>query len=331
MTNSMQQVQFRSYGTADVLQLIETPVPQPEANEVLIRVLAAGVNYSDLMRRRDDYFMPTPLPYVLGAEAAGEIVALGSAVDNPALQKGTRILAILPHGGGYAEYSKVPAAYCVPLPPNIDPKTATAIFVQGTTAYLMVEHLMKDLKEKTVLVHAGAGGVGSLLVQLIRQAGARVIATASNEDKLAFAKSIGADAAINYCQSDWPAQVIKANDGKKVDYILEMVGGDVFKHSFKCLATFGTMIVYGEASGQKGFIHSEHFVDESHQLSSFNLAHFIQHRMAHWQAALGAMIGLIAGGQIQIHTPHAFHLAKAAEAHRAIENRQTTGKVVLVP
>ncbi|MEM8533602.1 MAG: quinone oxidoreductase [Chloroflexota bacterium] len=327
----MKQVQLNSYGSAKVLDVVEVETPQPGIGELLIKVEAAGVNFSDVLRRRNTYFMPTPLPYILGSEAVGTIIAIGEGVDVQSFQNGQRVLAILPSGGGYAEHVVAAAQYCVPLPAHVNPADATAIFVQGSTAHLILHQVAGDVEGQTVLVHAAAGGVGSLLVQLAKLAGAKVIATSSSDEKLAFARRLGADAAINYTDAKWPTKVIEANGGEKVDLVLEMVGGEVYTQSFACLKPGGTMIVYGAASGQKGMIHSEHFVDENHNLLSFNLAHFVQHKTDLWQASLGAMIGLVAEGQINIQTGHTFALSDVQTAHQQLEDRQTTGKVVLIP
>ena len=324
------QVQLARYGAADVLQLTTAPLPALQPGEVLIGVEAAGVNFSDVLRRRNTYFMPTPLPYVLGAEAVGQVLATGAGVDAPFVP-GSRVLAILPGGGGYASHVVAQAAYCVPLPAHIDPKAATAIFVQGSTAYLMLHQLVGDLAGKTLLVMAAAGGVGSLLVQLATLAGAQVIAAASTEAKLQVARQLGAMAGVNYAQAGWPAQVRDLTGGAGVDVVLEMVGGALFGESLQCLRTGGQMVVYGAASGTQGELQSERLVDESWTLRGFNLAHFIQQRPADWQAALGAVIGLMAEGKLHVPTPHVYSLAQAVAAHQALEARQTTGKIVLVP
>lgn len=323
---------MNAYGTPNVLTIIETAVPTPQPGEILLKVEAIGVNYSDVLRRKNTYFMPTPLPYILGAEAVGEIVGLGEGVPPVPFGIGSRVLAILPNGGGYSEYIAAQAQFCVPLPPNIDAATASAIFVQGSTAHLMVHQVAKDLQGKSVLIHAAAGGVGSLLVQLAKMAGAaRIIATGSSDAKLNIARTLGADAAVNYAQKNWATKVIEANQGQKVDVIFEMVGGEIYLQSFECLAAGGTMIVYGAASGQKGVIHSEHFVDENQTVTGFNLAHYIQHKMGIWQESLGAMIGLLAEGKIRVHVGQTFALAEAAKAHEELESRNTTGKIVLKP
>jgi NADPH:quinone reductase len=329
----MQQVQFSAFGDASVLQVVAADMPVPGPGELLIRIEAIGINYSDILRRRNTYFMPTPLPYVLGAEAVGQVVGHGAGVaDAPPFQSGARVLAILPHGGGYAEYVTCPAQFCVPLPGHLDPKAATAIFVQGSTAHLILHDLLGGVAGKTLLVHAAAGGVGSLLVQLARLAGAqRVIGTASSPEKCAAAIAFGADAAVDYSQEGWPDAVKAANGGAGVDIVLEMVGGAVYARSFDCLRDGGTMVVYGQASGEKGYVHSEHFVDAGLRLLGFNLAHVIGTRMPAWQQALGAVIGLLAEGRIQVGLAHSFPLAEAAAAHSAIEARRTIGKVVLLP
>ncbi|KOY88129.1 NADPH:quinone reductase [bacterium 336/3] len=324
----MKQVQLKQYGSPDELKLIETNIPQPKTGEVVIKVEAIGVNYSDTLRRRNQYFQPTPLPYILGSEAVGQIVSVGDVVTEP-YGVGTRVLAILPFGGGYSEYVSAIAQYCVPLPPHIDSKTATAIFVQGTTAQLMISQFAKDLKDKTVLINAAAGGVGSLLVQLAKLNGAKVIATSSSDEKLKVAKAHGADETINYSKENWSEKVKSANNGQGVDIAFEMVGGNIYNETVKSLAQGGHLIVYGCASGIQGQVHPEYFVDENISQSGFNLAFYITNKMPLWQEALGTIIELIAQGKLKIETPKTFTLSDVAEAHRQIEARQTTGKVVL--
>lgn len=329
MTSKMKQVKMTEYGSPDVLKLVDADMPQPKAGEVVIKTNAIGVNYSDILRRQNKYFMPTPLPFVLGTEAVGVIEAVGEGVAEPYV-KGVRVLAILPQAGGYAEYASAIAQYCVPLPPNIDDKTATAIFVQGSTAQLMISQIAKDIKDKTVLVNAAAGGVGSILVQLAKLNGAKVIGASSSDDKLKTVKALGADEVVNYSKTNWSKEVKKLNGGNGVDVIFEMVGGDIYNESIKSLAKGGHLIVYGCASGVQGNIHPEHFVDENISQSGFNLAFFIQNTMQIWQEALGTVIGLLAQGQLKIETRNTFALTDVAKAHQQIEERKTTGKVVLL-
>lgn len=329
MTKKIKQVQISNYGNADVLELIESDMPQVTEGEVLIKVSAIGVNYSDILRREDKYFMPTPLPYVLGTEAVGVIEEVGGGVSEPYVV-GTRVLAILPQAGGYATYVAAQAQYCVPLPPEVDDKSATAIFVQGSTAQLMMDHVAGDLKGKTVLINAAAGGVGSLLVQLAKLKGAKVIGAVGSDAKADVVKRLGADLAVNYSNSNWSESLKDANDGNGVDVVFEMVGGDVYNESLKCLARGGHIIVFGCAGGIQGTIHPEYFVDQNIAQSGFNLAYFIQNKIHLWQEALGTIITLLIKKQLKIEIPETFKLEAAADAHRKIEARQTTGKVVLL-
>ena len=328
MTKTMKQVQLHHYGSPEVLTLVETSIPQPKAGEVLIQVEAIGINYSDILRRRNQYFQPTPLPYVLGSEAVGKIVAVGKEVAEP-YTIGATVLAILPFGGGYSEYVIAFAQYCVPLPPNISAHNATAIFVQGSTAQLMISHIAQQVKGKTVLINAAAGGVGSLLVQLAKLNGATVIAASSSDDKLFIARSLGADVIVNYAQPKWSERVKEVNKGNGVDIVFEMVGGNIYNESLRCLAPGGQMIVYGVASGVQGHVHPEYFVDENISQFGFNLAFFINTRTSVWQEAMSVVISLIVEDKLKINTSQQFALEDAAEAHRQVETRQTTGKVTL--
>lgn len=328
MTKTMKQVQINQYGTPDVLKLVEAEMPQPKAGEILVKVNAIGVNFSDILRRKNTYFMPTPLPFVLGTEAVGVIEPVGQGVEEP-YTIGARVLAVLPYGGGYATYVNAIAQYCVPLPPTIDDKAATAIFVQGCTAQLMVSEYAKDLRGKTVLINAAAGGVGSILVQLAKLNGAKVIAASSSDEKLKVAKANGADELINYTKVNWSEKVKQANDGKGVDIAFEMVGGDVYNETVKSLTQGGLLIVYGCASFVQGNVHPEYFVDENITQSGFNLGYHIQNKTEVWKKALGIIIGLLAQGKLKIETPKTFSLDNVVEAHKQIEARQTTGKVVL--
>ena len=325
----MKQVVFNTYGGANVLDIVQVEKPTPGPGELLLRVEAAGINYSDILRRQNTYFMPTPLPYVLGVEAVGTIEAFGESEGEQQLTIGDRVLAILPYGGGYSEHVCANAQYCIPLPPSMNSNEATALFVQGSTAQLMMNHLVPDLKGKTVLIHAAAGGVGSFLVQLAQLKGASVIGTASSESKLAYIKSLGARGAVNYSEEGWYDAVIRENGGEKVDVVFEMVGGAIFSDSFGCINPGGTMVVYGAASGEKGVIHSEHYVDETLTLRGFNLAFYMQHRFEDWQKAMGEVIQHVASGQVNIRTQEVYRLDDARKAHQAIEDRKTSGKVVL--
>lgn len=328
MKDKMKQIQMQEYGAPEVLKLVETEIPTPNAGEVLVKVKTIGVNYSDTLRRKNTYFQDTPLPFVLGSEAVGDIVSVGEGVTAPYVI-GTTVLAILPQASGYSEYVCAIAQYCVPLPPEMDAEKATAIFVQGTTAQLMISQVATNLKDKTVLINASAGGIGSLLVQLAKLNGANVIGASSSDAKLQLSKKLGADYTVNYSKPNWSNKVKDLTDGKGVDIVFEMVGGEVYNESLKCLKQGGHIIVFGCASGVQGTIHPEFFVDENITQSGFNLAFFINNKMELWQQALETVIGLLMQGKLKVDIAHRYALEDASSAHKAIENRETTGKVIL--
>lgn len=327
----MRHIILHQHGPAEVLRQETAPLPTPGPGEITLKITAAGVNFSDILRRRNTYFLPTPVPFVPGTEAVGRVETTGPEVSTEKFSAGSRVLAILPSGGGYAEYAVASAEYCIPLPPQIDDRAATALFVQGSTAYLLVNRVAGNLQGKSVLVHAAAGGVGSLIVQMAKSQGATVIAAAGAPDKLSFARSLGADRAVNYRQNDWTKEVLDATGNKGVDYIYEMVGGRVYEQSIDALTPGGTLVVYGAASGEPGRIPSERFVDKNQHLRSFNLAHYIGHHPELWQEAIGRAVELAASGELRLMTPNAYALSKAVEAHKDMESRKTTGKVVLLP
>nr|AIA12921.1 Zinc-binding dehydrogenase [uncultured bacterium] len=315
----MKAVRFHEYGSPDVLRVEEVEKPQPGADQVLIRVAVAGVNYADTMLRAGTYFTKPPLPLTPGFEVAGVIEAVGVEVSN--LHAGQRVTARLA-GGGYAEYVVAKAAQVVPVPEGLDFGKATAILVQGWTAL----GLLKSLRAgQTVLVHAAAGGVGSLLVQLAKLKGARVIGTASTVEKLETVKSLGADSAVNYTESDWTEQVLAATEGKGVDLLIEMVGGEIGSQNIRCLAMGATMIVYGSASGKDFQISAVNLMSKNLTVKGYTLyietpetlEAFSRELMSHLEA-----------GHLRIMVQE-FPFADAAAAHRAMESRQTTGKVVL--
>lgn len=321
---------IHSYGSPSVFATEHHQLSAPGAGEVLIATHAIGVNFSDVLRRRNTYFMPTPLPFVLGAEAVGEIVAVGDGVGGPFVP-GTRVLAAMPGGGAYATHAIAQAAFCIPLPPHVQADEATGIFVQGSTAALLAELYAESVTGKFVLVNAAAGGVGSLLVQLLKQRGAQVIAGVGSDAKFGHAKSLGADFVANYGQADFAERLQAFTTGNGIDLAFEMVGGQVYDATVRALKEGGSVVVYGCAGGAQGAIHPEYFVDRHLTQYGFNLAHCIGRMPERWQAALGSVIEGIASGSLKVGVSHRFALDDVAEAHRQIEARKTVGKVVLIP
>lgn len=316
----MKAIRIHEYGGADALRVDEIETPHPAADEVLIRVAAAGINYADIMLCKGTYLMRPALPFTVGFEAAGTIEAVGENVQN--WQVGQRVMAMLPAGGGYAEYALAKAAGLVPIPDGLDESKATAMLVQGLTAL----GLLRELKQgQTILIHAAAGGVGTILVQLAKHKGATVIGTASSREKLETIKNLGADYAINYAEEGWIEQVMQETREKGADLIIEMVGGEIGRQNIKLLAQRGTMIIYGSASGEDFQVSALDLFRKSATAKGYVLYDETPESMMQFTREL---MQHIASGRLQI-LAQEFPLEQAAEAHRAVEGRKTIGKVVL--
>lgn len=300
-----------------VLEEIETPVPA--ADELLIAVRAAGVNYADTMMRSGNYLTKPPLPFTLGYEAAGTVEAIGSEVEN--FRIGQRVLATT-ISGGYAEFATAKANSAIPIPDELGYGESTALLVQGLTAL----GLLNPTKEgQSILIHAAAGGVGTLLVQLAKSKGLKVVGTASSESKLQRIVELGADFAINYGDADWTDQVLNVTGGRGVDWIIEMVGGEIVAENLKVLAKHGTMWVYGAASGEDFKVSVLSLMHKNHKIQGYWL---MNEPVANRIAFTRELLGLIAAGSLKIEITE-FPLEQARAAHEAIEGRKTTGKVVL--
>ena len=315
----MKAIRIHEFGASENLRVDEIEKPMPGADEVLIKTAAAGINYADTMLRQNKYMFSPELPFTLGFEVAGTIEAIGANVQH--LTIGQRVLATI-RGGGYAEYAIADWRTIVPIPDDLDFGKATALLVQGLTAV----GLLADLKSgQTILIHAAAGGVGSLLVQLAKHKGAKVLGTASTAEKLEKVASLGADAGINYSESDWTDEVLAATDGKGADLIIEMVGGEIGRKNFKCLATGGTMTVYGAASGEDFQISALNLLFKMQTVKGYNLNFETRENMA---AFTKELMSHIAENRLEV-TVTEFPLEQARQAHDALEGRKTMGKVVL--
>jgi NADPH:quinone reductase len=323
----MKAIRIHETGGPEVMRLEEVETPTPKEGEVLIKVAAAGINYADLAQREGAYLTRTRTPMTLGAEVAGTVTALGQGVSVPA--EGGRVVAFA-EGGGYAEYAVAKTAMVIPIPPNLDFEHAAAFPVQGLTAYQLLRESAHIEAGESVLVHAAAGGVGTLAVQLARLMGAgTVVGTASNASKLDLVRRLGADAAINYSEADWFEQVKKATSGQGADIILEMVGGEVAEQSLQCLAPFGRMVVFGAASGKIVQFSGIQLMYKNQAIIGYWLTSQLR-RIDRIAAATRELMQYLASGKLEIIVGQTFPLAEAAEAHRAIAERRTVGKVVLV-
>jgi len=315
----MKAIRVHELGGADKLTLEEIEKPTPKADEVLIRVAAAGINYADTMMRAGNYLTKPDLPFTLGYEAAGTIESLGENVST--LKVGQRVLATT-SSGGYAEFATAKANQVIPIPDGLGFGESTALLVQGLTALGLLNGTKAG---DSILIHAAAGGVGTLLVQLAKHKGLKVIGTASSEQKLQMVADLGADFAINYTEDDWTDEVLKATDGKGVDWLIEMVGGDIVGKNLKVLAKHGTMWVYGSASGEDFKVSVLSLMAKNHIIRGYWLMNeSVENRIAFTKELLEHL----GAGRLKIQITE-FPLEKAKEAHEAIENRKTTGKVVL--
>jgi NADPH2:quinone reductase len=325
----MKTVRFHRNGGPEVLVYEDVAVPVPGPGEVQIRVEAAGVNFADVLRRRgDEYPEQSPVPFTLGGEVAGKVSAIGSNVTH--LSIGQTVYATT-RVGGYSQYVVVPAPMVIALPDGINPAQATTLVIQGLTALLALRHAGRLVPGEHVLVEAAAGGVGSFAVQLAKLNGAGiVIGAASTKEKRVFAESIGADLTIDYTQPDWAATLRGMTEGRGVDLVLEMSGGETVGRALDALAPFGRMVVYGQSSGEAASVNPQRLTVENQSITGFYIgAYFRQPELIN--SALSEIVGHVLEGRLQLHVGTRLPLYAASEAHRLIEGRHTTGKVVLEP
>ena len=329
----MQSIVARSPGGPEVLELVEHPTPVPGPGQVLIRVVSAGVNFSDVKRRRDDdYPFPTAFPYTPGGEVAGTVEALGEGVRAPEL--GTRVFALVGGDGstGYAQYALAEAAQTVPVPGDLDSDVAAGLIIAGSTAMLALVDVMDLQPGQRVLVEAAGGGVGAHAVQIAAHLGAEVVALASTPDKRASALVAGATQAIDPTAPGWADQL-----GGPVDAVLHSAGPSTFATELGLLAPFGTMVVIGNAEGVPLRIEEGTVTDLLYapalnkRLVAFNVGLFFGLRPDRARAALGRLVGLVRAGVVTPRVGHVLPLSEAAQAHRLLESRRSHGRIVLKP
>jgi NADPH2:quinone reductase len=322
----MKAIRIHQHGGPEQLSYDEIALPEPGAGEAQLRIAASGVNYIDVYHRTGLY--PLALPCTLGVEAAGVVTALGAGVDD--LRVGDPV-AYVGSPGAYAEYAVVPAARLVPVPAGLDMPQAVAALLQGMTAHFLSHTTYPIQPGDLVLVHAAAGGVGLLLVQLAKQRGARVFGTVSTEEKAALARAAGADEVILYTQADFESEVKRLTDGRGVHVVYDSVGKTTFDKSLNSLRPRGYMVLFGQSSGpvpplDPAILNAK----GSLFLTRPSLFHYIAARdelLGH----AGAVFSAIAAGELKLRVEHTFALADAAEAHRQLESRTTTGKLLLIP
>ena len=322
----MKAIQVKKPGGPEALELVDIPVPQPKPNEAVVKVAASGVNFIDAYHREGRY--PVPLPFVIGQEGAGVVSTVGAEVKS--VKAGDRV-AWAGVMGSYAEYAAVPADRLVKFPAGVNEREAAAVMLQGMTAHYLAYSTFPLKRGDTALVHAAAGGVGLLLVQMAHNIGARVIGTVSSEEKAKLARDAGADEIIFYTKDDFESETKRLTDGKGVDVVYDSVGKTTFLKGLNILRPRGMMALFGGSSGavppfdpitlsQKGSLF----------LTRPTLNHYIATR-GELDARADAIFEMIADKKLKLRIEHVYPLQEAQQAHRDLEGRKTTGKLLLIP
>jgi NADPH:quinone reductase len=311
-------VQITEFGGPEVLEHVELPDPQPGEGEVLVSVRRAGVNFADTHVTRNDYLAQQQLPFIPGGEVMG---------TDP---EGRRVAALL-MSGGYAERVAAPAAALMPVPDGVDDDQAAALLLQGLTAHSILRLSANLRPGESVVIHAAAGGTGSLAVQLAKRMGAgRVIALASSDEKRALTRELGADEAIDSRADDLREAIIEANGGQPVDVVLEMSGGQAFEQSLRALAPFGRIVTFGIASRDENEVRTGHLLRNSRTVAGFWLVHLFT-RPDLVRAGIEELFSAAAAGEIRAVIGAVLPLSEARRAHEDLAARRTTGKLLLDP
>jgi NADPH2:quinone reductase len=311
-------VQIKEWGGPEVLEVVDLPVPEPAEGQVLVEVCRSGVNFADTHTRDNSYVAKFELPLVPGGEVAGTV-------------DGRRVVAMLAGSGGYAEYAAAPETTTFDIPDGLSDEAALALMIQGLTAWHLYQTSARIREGESVVVHAAAGGVGSLTVQLGKPMGAgRVIATASSPEKRELALELGADAAVDTNAEDLHAALLEANQGQKVDVVFEMAGGSVFDASLRALAPFGRLVTYGIASREQNEIRSGYLMSRSKSVVGFYLGHCFGRRDL-MEEPLADLFSRAARGELVPQVGSVYPLSEVRRAHEDLGARRTSGKLTLDP
>ena len=322
----MKAIQVSQIGGPEVLKLVDLPVPDPKPNEAVVEIKVAGVNFIDVYFREGRY--PAPLPFINGQEAAGVVVSVGAEVTT--LKAGDRV-AYTGVLGSYAEYAAVPADRLVEVPDAIDFPQAAAAMLQGMTAHYLSHSSYGIKRGETALIHAAAGGVGLLLVQMCKLQGARVIGTAGSEEKAALARAAGADEVIIYTTQDFEAETKRLTDGKGVHVVYDGVGKTTFQKDLNVLRPRGYLVLFGGASGA---VPPFDLLELTRHGSLFVTRPSLQHYVAtreELEQRSDDLFQMIGRGDLKLRIHQNYSLAEAEQAHRDLEGRKTTGKLLLIP
>ena len=322
----MRAIQITQTGGAEVLQLRELPTPAPGPGEALIQIEACGVNFIDIYLREGRY--ASPLPFIPGQEAAGVVVGIGPDVSG--VKIGDRV-AWCGVPGTYAQFAVAPVARLIAIPGGVTTRQAAAAMLQGMTAHYLAYSAYAIQPNDAVLVHAGAGGVGLLLIQMAKCLGARVFATVSTEEKAALARTAGADEAVLYTREDFAARVRELTNGAGIPVVYDSVGKTTFDGSLACLRPRGILVLYG---GSSGAVPPFDLIQLSARGSLYITRPTLKDYTATRQELVqrsGDVLGWVADGSLKLRLEHSYALADAAQAHRDLESRKTTGKLLLIP
>jgi NADPH:quinone reductase len=310
-------IQISEFGGPEVMQLVDLPDPEPSDGEVVVDVARAGVNFADTHVTRNDYLAKQELPLVPGGEVAGTT------------PDGRRVAALLGNGG-YAQKVVVPEAWLVPVPDGVSDEVAAGLLLQGLTAHALVHRCAQLRPDETIVVEAAAGGTGSLAVQLAKRAGGRVIALASSPEKRQLAERLGADAAVDSGAADLREAILEASDGRQVDAVLQMSGGEAFEQELRTLAPFGRMVTFGIASREENQVRTGHLMRNSRAVIGFWLMHLIPRR-DEVRAMIEDLLKAVLAGELEVVIGGTYPLSEAARAHEDIAARRTQGKLLLDP
>ncbi len=322
----MKAVRVHTTGGPEVLQYEDVPAPEPGAGQAVVKIAAAGVNFVDVYQRRGLY--PVPLPFTAGQEAAGTVTQLGSGAGEVKLGDRVAYTGVL---GAYAELAVVPVDRLVPLPEDVSARQAAALMLQGMTAHYLATNTHPLQPGDTCLVHAAAGGVGLLLCQIAKLRGARVIGTVSTAAKAELAHEAGADEVILYTERDFEEEVKRLTGGAGVQVVYDSVGQTTFAKGLNCLVRRGMMVLYGQSSGPVAPLDLQVLSQKGSLFATRPTLHHYVVTRAELLARAGEVMTWVRAGRLKLRIGGEFALAQAAEAHRQLEGRRTTGKLLLIP
>jgi NADPH:quinone reductase len=310
-------IQIQEFGGPEKLELVDLPDPEPSDGLVVVDVARAGINWADTHAIRNDYLAEQELPLIPGAEIAGTT------------PDGRRVAALI-NNGGYAQKVAVPEAFLVPLPDQVSDEQAAGLLLQGLTAHALLHYCAHVEKGETVVIEAAAGGTGSLAVQLAKRAGAKVIGLASSEEKRAFAEKLGADATADSRAEDLKEAILEANGGEKVDVVLHL-SGTGFEAELGSLGMLGRIVVFGNAAREPSELSTNYLLQSSKSVLGFWLVALVARRQDLIRSMIGELLDAVASGDLEVSIGETYPLSEAARAHEAIQERGTTGKLLLDP